>query len=54
MGILNRGDEGAGEAGEAGEAEGEKYCPMPNTSTSLRDAVRVRSVQVPNAQCPIP
>ncbi|MBN3885387.1 MAG: hypothetical protein V7K64_07905 [Nostoc sp.] len=48
MGILNRGDEGAG------EAEGEKYCPMPNTSTSLRDAVRVRSVQVPNAQYPIP
>ncbi|MEH2384814.1 MAG: hypothetical protein V7K14_03270 [Nostoc sp.] len=36
-------------------------CPMPNTSlpeaaptASLRDAVRVRSVQVPNAQCPIP
>ncbi|WP_335237556.1 hypothetical protein [Nostoc sp.] len=34
---------------------------MPNTSlreatptASLRDAVRVRSVQVPNAQCPMP
>ncbi|MBN3946936.1 MAG: hypothetical protein HWQ38_10755 [Nostoc sp. NMS7] len=38
----------------------ESVFPMPNTSlreatptTSLRDAVRVRSVQVPNAQCTI-